>query len=143
MMEGRRVKNLLVVVVIIIVIFLALLLSSCSTLPSVTDYSSFSSLADINDFIHHNIEYVGEWKDTDTVQSPETTLATRKGVCFDDCTLFVYLAKLSGWTVKVLPVQTTTGYHTIVDAGSSGYYDPVSGTFLGYSLPKGWSVTTF
>jgi len=137
------VKHILVVVLIIVAILLALLLSSCSTLPTVTDYSSFQSLADINDFIHYNIKYKGEYKDLDTVQSPETTLATRQGVCLDDCVLFVYLAKLSGWTVKVLPVQTTTGYHTIVDAGSSGYYDPVAGTFLGYSLPKGWSVTTF
>jgi hypothetical protein len=120
----------------------ALLFVSCASLPTVMP-DRFQSLSQINEWVYDNIRYDNVKDDTDTVARAETTLQTRQGTCFDMCVLMQYLAKQSGWTVKVLPIDTGTGYHVIVDAGSLGYYDPTNDRYLGYSLPKGWKVTTF
>lgn len=137
-------KQIVVVIIILLVVIFALLMSSCATIPDTApDYASFHSLREINEWVYGSIRYDGVYKDEDTVQSPQTTLSIRHGTCFDKCVLFVWIAKQSGWSVKVLPVETKTGYHVVVDCGSSGIYDPTNGTFLGYNLPSGWKITTF
>lgn len=129
---------------ILFVLIAILAFSSCSTLSyrSSSVPTEFDSLSDINTWIYYNIDYDNVYDDTDTVAPAEVTLATRRGTCFDYCVLFIYLAKQNGWTVRLYPVQTRTGYHMIVDAGSSGYYDPTNGNYLGYTLPSGWVKTT-
>jgi len=127
----------------VVLSLVSIVLLSCVSTPSISSFSDFRSLQDINLWINGSISYDGIYKDVDTVQAPETTLSTREGSCFDMCKLFVYLAKESGWTVKIIPIQTKTGYHTIIDAGSSGYFDPTSGEWLGYRLKEGWIITTW
>lgn len=128
----------------IFVLIAIITLSSCSTLSYRESAvpEDFNSLSDINTWIYYNIDYDNVYDDTDTVATAWVTLETRKGTCFDYCVLFIYLAKENGWTVRLYPVETSTGYHMIVDAGSLGYYDPTNGKYLGYTLPSGWVKTT-
>ena len=121
----------------------SIVLLSCASVPSVSSFKDFNSLNDINLWIHNTIRYDNVYKSIYTVQTPATTLSLRSGCCYDMCQLFAYLAKESGWDVKIVPISTPEGYHTIIDAGSAGYYDPTWGDWFGYNLPKGWSITTW
>lgn len=129
-------------VVLLVVVVLSLSFFSCATMPSSMP-DRFTSLSDINEWVYDNIRYDNVKDDTDSVSAPEITLQTRQGTCFDMCKVFQYLAKQNGWTVSLLPVETKTGYHVVVDAGSLGLYDPTNDRYLGYSLPSGWSKTTW
>lgn len=140
--KAGNMKHIATFIIIIVVIILAIFLSSCSTLSYTSTVPEFSSLLDINTWIYRNMEYDNVDDDEDTVQPAEVSLSIRRGTCYDYCVLFIHLAKENGWTVKLYPVSTKTGYHMIIDAGSLGYYDPTNNKYLAYTLPSGWSKTT-
>ena len=122
---------------IIFAVLLAALLTSCATVAEQAKKETFTSPDQINSWVYYYIEWEDAPDTEDTVSPAEATLARGKGSCYDQCVVFIYLAKRVGIDAKLYPVVTETGYHMCVYC--DGYIYDTTNNERYFVLPSGWT----
>lgn len=123
---------------IIVLVAVAVLLTSCATSVSVVP-DKFDRPLQLTEWVYQNITWEDAPDTEDTVSPAAETLNRGKGSCYDQCVVWIELAKKSGWEdAKLYPVILPNGKGHMCVSYNCGIWDPTNNKAY-YLLPSGWS----
>lgn len=121
----------------VLIALVSTLATSCMTFGTNEDPPT-TDVYDLNKWVYYNIEYEAVAKPVSAAQTPQVTLARRKGNCVDQSVLLIYLAESEGLGTGYLVGMTDGVRMHVVAKINNSMYDPTNGEFYGGVFPAGF-----